>query len=66
MNDIETVKLLRRIEKLRELPQIQYDSTTPMDEYFTGMYNGLECAVALLEEREPKYLSVETKPKGGG
>ena len=47
------------IEKLEELKQIHYDSTTPMDSYFTGMYNGIECALATLLNREPQYKSVE-------
>lgn len=47
------------IEQLEEIKKIHYDSTTPMDSYFTGMYNGIECAIATLENREPKYKSVE-------
>ena len=48
-----------RLDKVRELPAIQYQSTTSMDEYNTGMYNGLECAIACFDEREANYKDVE-------
>lgn len=47
------------IDKIKELQQIQYDSTTPMDSYHTGMWNGMELVLCLLEKREPKYKAVE-------
>ena len=56
---MDELKWQKMITKLRELPKIHYDSTTPMDEYYTGMYNGIECVLSLIDEREPKYLSVE-------
>lgn len=31
------------------------------DAYMHGMYNGLECALATLEEREPEYRSAPTE-----
>lgn len=58
---MDELEIQKRLKKLRELPKIQYDSTTPMDEYHTGMYNGLECALAIIDDREPKYLDVEKK-----
>lgn len=56
---MDELKLFNKLKKLRELSKIQYDSTTPMDEYHTGMYNGLECVLAILDEREPNYKEVE-------
>ena len=46
-------------EKLKELQKIHYDATTPMDSYFTGIWNGMEMIISLMEERDPKYKSVE-------
>ena len=31
------------------------------DEYSCGIYNGLELALAILEEREPKFVFVEKR-----
>jgi hypothetical protein len=59
MSEMFDMKLFKRIQDLKELPQLQYDSTTPMDDYHTGLFNGLEMAVAIIEDREPKYKSVE-------
>lgn len=47
------------IEQLEEIKKIHYDSTTPMDSYHTGMFNGIECAISVLLNREPQYKSVE-------
>lgn len=52
---------LERFEKTKELIKIHYDSTTPMDEYFTGMYNGIECVLACIEDREPVFKTCERK-----
>lgn len=51
-----------RFEMTRELKKIHHDSTTPMDEYHTGLYNGIEAVLCILGHREPAYKNVE-KPK---
>lgn len=62
VNEVEQLeRLVNRIDKLRELPKIQHESTTPMDDYHTGMYNGLICALSILDERELEYMDVEKK-----
>jgi len=50
---------MENFDKIREIQKIHYDSTTPMDSYHTGMWNGMECILCLLEGRDPKYKSVE-------
>lgn len=50
-----------KINKCGELLKIQYDSTTPMDDYQTGMYNGMEMILSILGNREPNYKDVEFK-----
>lgn len=55
-----------RVAKFKELLKMHYDSTTPMDAYNTGMYNGMECVLCLLEEREPNYKTVEQPKDNNG
>lgn len=44
------------------LRALQLNSTSPMDDYHTGLYNGMEMLSAVVEDREPRYLSsVEKK-----
>lgn len=61
--ELERDNLKHRIKKAKELPKIHYDSTTPMEPYFTGMYNGIECVLACIEGREPHYKDVEKIPE---
>jgi hypothetical protein len=49
----------RRIEQVKQMLEVHYSSTTPMDSYHTGMYNGIEYALTILENRESKYKDVE-------
>lgn len=47
-----------QIEMLREAVKIQgYDGNWNFDPYMMGMYNGLEYALSLFENREPVYKS---------
>jgi hypothetical protein len=57
---IGEMALEKKLEKLKEMQRVHYDSTTPMDDYFTGMYNGMEYAIAMLEDREANYKTVES------
>ena len=45
----------KRIDECHELLEIQASILT--DEYMTGMYNGMELILAVLENREPVYAS---------
>lgn len=58
----ELLAIKERVAKVEELPKVHLDSTAPMDTYHTGMYNGLECAVACLTGREANYRRVENAP----
>jgi len=47
-----------RIEKLREMCKIQgYDGNWNYDPYMMGLYNGLEFAVSIVEDRDPVFKS---------
>jgi len=48
-----------KIQIVKETLQIQKDNTRLNDKYMVGLYNGLELALAYMEEREPIYLKVE-------
>ena len=51
-----------RLEQLRDLRDIQgRDGTWNFDPYMQGMFNGLELAVATMEDREPQYRSAPDK-----
>ena len=54
--------LSERLIKLNEMKQVQKDSmgNDPGD-YMVGMYNGIEFALCVLEDREPKYLDCKIK-----
>ena len=47
------------VEYLKTVQKHHYDSTTPMDAYFTGMWNGMEVLIATIENREGNFKSVE-------
>jgi hypothetical protein len=66
---------LEPIEELRDLVKIQCsDGTWNYDPYMLGMANGMILALALMEKKDPRYLSApetwlkdvdETQPKSG-
>lgn len=47
------------VERMKEIQNEHYLSTTPMDAYFTGMWNGMEVLIATIENREGNFKSVE-------
>lgn len=52
-----------RINTLRDMLNIQgSDGCWNYDSYMLGMYNGMELALAVLEDREPQY---RTTPENG-
>ena len=56
----------RQRQELVRLHDMQKQNIT--DDYSCGIYNGLELALAILEEREPEFVFVEKKeePKQKG
>ena len=49
---------MKNIEKLREQVKTQcLDGNWNYDAYMHGMANGLICALATLEDKEPEYLN---------
>jgi len=48
------------VSQLKELQGVQSENLT--DQYMLGLYNGLELAVAIIEDRAPKYEHV-ARPK---
>lgn len=49
------------IAQIKELQKIHLDSTSPMDAYFTGFYNGMEAILSVISGEEPVYKNVERK-----
>ena len=49
----------RQRQELVRLHDMQKQNIT--DEYSCGIYNGLELALSILEEREPEFVFVEKK-----
>lgn len=51
-----------KIEELREMKEIQgQDGNWNYDPYMLGLYNGLESALAILEDRNPEYRQAPEK-----
>lgn len=54
----------KQLDDLKNIVEIQgYNGNWNYSEYMWGMYNGLELALAVMEDREPKY---KDKPKKFG
>ena len=53
-------KLEQKRAEVKRLRDLQRDSV--IDEYMAGLYNGLELALSVLEEREPEMVSYTTEP----
>ena len=47
------------VSEIRKIQKAHYDSTTPMDSYFTGMWNGMELVVSTISGQEPRFKDVE-------
>lgn len=50
-----------QLKHLNEVKQLQKLSLT--DDYMVGLYNGLELACAIMENREPQYEMTVEKPE---
>lgn len=51
------------LQKVRDQLAIQgLDGNWDYDWYMCGMYNGLECALATMEDREPRYRTLPRRP----
>lgn len=51
-----------RLDKVKEVQYIQgQDGNYNNDSYMCGMYNGLELAVAIMENRDPEYKVIDAK-----
>lgn len=54
----------KRIRELKRIKNIQEQSLkVEHDNYMIGLYNGLELAVAIMENRKPAYLSCIKEPE---
>lgn len=47
-------------ETIRMLKEMQVQNIT--DDYSCGLHNGLELALAVVEDREPEFKTYETEP----
>ena len=46
-----------RIEKLKEMQQVQHDNIT--DDYMQGLYNGIEYALTFFTCKEPDFIDIK-------
>lgn len=54
----------KRIRELKRVKDVQEQSLKGVhDDYMIGLYNGLELAVAIMENRKPIYLSCIKEPE---
>ena len=54
----------KRLKELKRIKDVQEQNLgVDQDEYMVGMYNGLELAVAIMENRVPVYVSCEKEPE---
>lgn len=54
----------KRIRELKRVKDVQEQSLkVEHDDYMIGLYNGLELAVAIMENRKPAYLSCIKEPE---
>lgn len=54
----------KRIRELKRVKDAQEQSLkAEHDDYMTGLYNGLEMAVAILEDREPIFETYVKEPE---
>ena len=51
----------KQIKEIRELQKQSLQNN--QDDYMTGLYNGLEMAVAILEDREPIFETYVKEPE---
>lgn len=54
-------KLEQKRTEIKRLRDLQSDSV--VDEYMAGLYNGLELALSVLEDREPELVSFVGEPE---
>lgn len=53
----------RKIQNIKEIQKLQIqEAERTGDDYLVGMCNGMEIALALLEGRDPAFLSVVKEP----
>lgn len=51
----------KQVKEVRDLQKQSLEKLT--DDYMVGLYNGLELAVAIMENRKPVYLSCTKEPE---
>ena len=54
----------RKTKQVKEVRDLQKQSLeTCKDDYMIGLYNGLEMATAIMENREPEFLTCVKEPE---
>lgn len=57
--NLELIKLTSDIREMRDIQGRSLKVDNSKSPYMLGLYNGLEMALALIEEREPEFMSIE-------
>ena len=57
--------VLNKTKKIKQIKELQKQNieNNKHDEYMVGVYNGIEIALAMLENREPIFVDVLKEPK---
>lgn len=50
----------KEVKNIRDLQKQSLEKST--DDYMVGLYNGLEMATAILENREPEFIDLVKEP----
>lgn len=58
------LRLKTRVKEVKKIRKIQEKTIeTNADDYMIGLFNGLEMAVAILENREPEFSATTKEPE---
>jgi len=61
-NIMRSRKNHKTIEQLKDIMQTQKRATQLQgDDYMVGLYNGMEFALAMFEDREPEFMTIVQK-----
>lgn len=56
---VDSASIKQITDHLKEIQKHHFESTDPMDAYFTGMYNGMEVLIASLEGRDGNFKTAK-------
>lgn len=62
-NSSSTRRATEKSIEVKRMKELQKQCTTDKkDHYMVGMFNGLELATSILEDRQPEFMDMEREP----